>query len=380
MTLIAQIYVDGIPVVLGDLLVTGAKKSTKKVRLPSSDCFNEEILTKRRVHIKGLVQKINILSDRLVVCFSGDGEQARDVAEIFGTIANSSSLDEELLIKTFDTIELNRKDRLQGFGILTTPSEDDPDLFKYEIFRFGVDKKFCGSFGLSTIAGSGERQFLQILEQLNSCVGNLIQTSEDKYQNAEKLCSGISCSIIGQEFLDGHNLLEKWGGGIETLSFRNGAFTKTNNTIYLFWRFVETKKGGGSLILEPRFLKYEYWDDLLLIRTVEIINRKGQKIQRDEIDIVTPVLADCDNIDFSKIPAINFNCTTLSSFVVIENEVDCLVHVKFDSNGLDLFKYTNENGKCVISVHGSLIDELISLISNRSGIKIEHDMIDVVTY
>src|ERR671924_1790044 len=93
MTLAALYQVDGRPVFLGDVLVSGIPLADGQVSLPVAKNINAILPETQKLKVAGLAQKINLFNDRLVVAFAGDGNQARDIAEVLSILAKLDSLD-----------------------------------------------------------------------------------------------------------------------------------------------------------------------------------------------------------------------------------------------------------------------------------------------
>ena len=378
MTLVARFNVGNIPVMLADVLVSTDGEVPDTLNIPASAAINKNFPDDHKLRIHSLVQKINVLSDRLIVAFSGDGDQAKDVAEVLSGIAHSIILDEELVLSTLDNIEVERKDKLQIIGVLTTPDSDDPNGFQYRFFGNGVKKTYLGpSFGkMGVVAGSGIEDFLEVLQAFSPNVGMLVSASENSFIQAELLSAALACQFTGYEFSTGKNLMASWGGGIELLVPWAGKFKKLDHIVHLFWKVVSDRKGRHRLVLEPRFVKNQYWDDTLLIRVVELADRNGGQLLRDEVHLVPPVLKDVADYDFSELPEMNFDSKTLCNYVELRHEdgsIDCLSMVRHSLDDLDEFRYVKEEQFARLSVRNEVVDEIAKQIFDRSGIRVEFD-------
>ena len=77
MTLIARARIGSVPVYWGDLLLSMKGDNARPVNIPAADNVNALLPTKRSRSISGTTQKLNIISDRLIIAWAGNHIHAR---------------------------------------------------------------------------------------------------------------------------------------------------------------------------------------------------------------------------------------------------------------------------------------------------------------
>ena len=79
MTMIARLTRNGVPLYLGDLLMTRDGRGSEKIDIPTVADVNAKFPPEVARSVVGLAQKLNLISDRLVVAWAGNLLQARSL-------------------------------------------------------------------------------------------------------------------------------------------------------------------------------------------------------------------------------------------------------------------------------------------------------------
>ena len=298
MTLICRFTARQVPTVyLGDLLLTTEGKSTKPLHLPSWSDINSRLAVGAERYVSGLTQKLNILSERVIVAWAGSRIQAISMLRMIEQAANQRAGFDEIG-RLVGAVPKEDRDKLHLIGSVIEPS---PDQQAYEVKHFSaLARKQCVE-GIEITADGTGVDFLfalapQLLERMSG------QT--DKYRIALGLSMGVSASLIGHETATGANLTEWWGGGIETAVLDNGNFTKIGNTLHTLWTATIRADGDIDFVLLPKFIKYDYLQDALVVRAIEIDlsgPTEGNARLTHGIHTFTPLLKDKNHYDWNRV-------------------------------------------------------------------------------
>ena len=361
MTVVAMLKYGGVPFFLGDILITSTAKPKIQISIPVSSQISEHLSRFQVRSICGLTQKISILSDRLIVAVAGDENQAKDFVETLSFLALLPDLDEVTFSQYTEAIEPNRTNNLQAFGAIIIPDGEEGDGLWIKYFCINLEKINSGVFKDSYIAGSGKDGLIEILENMPANEVNS-KTSNNAYIAAAQLGLIIATQLFGIEFTAGNNLLESWGGGFELAVFRNGRFEKFSDVVYLFFRVIKTGKGKYSLQLVRKIVKLNYFEEILLIRTIEITNKSGEQSLDDRVHIIFPIHKRDNDYEISDIPTPDFGCKTLCTYIIISDPkggADCASVVHSNEAGIDKFRYTIGSNDIFLSFKKDFVEELL---------------------
>lgn len=376
MTLVARFKVADTFTWIGDLLVTQEVPEGQPIATPLADNANVQ-MPDRKFYVCDLTQKVNLLSDRLLVAFAGDGAQARDVAETLSNIANLPELSPDLIKRVLDAVEPHRKDALTLIGAIS--NADDTGIYN---FAMHADKFYGGPFGWVLAGGSGAESFKQTLGQF---AGGIAQFDGIASTAQRASCIGLmlATTFYGREFSSMDNLVEAWGGGFEVIVRRDNAFRKLDNIVYLFWSVIDNADGSHTLRLMHKIVKCNYWGDTLLMRVVELIGDENGLIGADEMThIIPPVLGSGRTYHRDAIPIPSFDCNYCCSFILASRadptgqhilHEDIFSTVSFEPAGMKdvTFEYEND-GAAHFALSGRVINSICSHVREQRGYEIAH--------
>ncbi len=157
------------------------------------------------------------------------------------------------------------------------------------------------------------------------------------------------------------------GGGVEVATLRGKCFQKVGNTLHTFWRVVPNNKSANDLFLVTKFIKYDYYEDILVVQTYDgsiIPQNGGLIIDSHSYHFYTPMLKDRDEYDFKNFVLPGFNHKTLNCVVACGDEY--FFHMHHSSTGDSPFKLAVENNVLRISFRGDLLNELTMAVQNRT--------------
>src|SRR5262249_5218892 len=123
MTMIARIIRDRVPIYLGDLLLSGEGNGNRDLDIPAIAKINARLPGGTSRSVIGLTQKLNLISDRLVVAWAGNVLQARLlIREISEAVAGGASTWQEVGHVLQQTPESDRND-VSLIGSILVPSQ-----------------------------------------------------------------------------------------------------------------------------------------------------------------------------------------------------------------------------------------------------------------
>ena len=181
--------------------------------------------------------------------------------------------------------------------------------------------------------------------------------------------------LTGQEYVNGENIHQRWGGGFELLSVRLGKLKKFDKIVHLVWNLVEDDKQRYMLLLLPKITKFEYWNDLLMIRNFQMGNgfELNSEVERS-VHVVTPVLYNEGLISFDNLPTSSDRIDVICNHIVPDKKSSdsCCTHVSWDFEGIDWFKYISNDSSTEVGISSDLIRELKTTVSNAYGVTVSH--------
>jgi len=275
MTLIAQLSIGGAPLLIGDVLLSSETRTGLKVNLPLVGNINEVLAKNGQSFEVDFTQKVNVLSDRLVVAWSGSMIEAERALGALSRLSSRPDLDLDDIQSELDAIH-EQIAHLQLIGTLL--GEARGSMRAAHCFRLGVPVVAIPNVGPVLVAGTGRNFFLNLLSEsnwTNSGNGN-------DFQVAHVLLGALT----NQEYRTGNTILNKWGGGFEavTCSQLTGRLEKVGDILHTFWAMRE--HDADSLVLTPMFYKTTYWRDALIVRSVRLEETGAEKFQLASNDLV----------------------------------------------------------------------------------------------
>ena len=377
MTLIASITYENIPTILiGDLLATTDSDAPITASIPSGNDsidINQVLTSAGKRQISSLIQKLNILSDRLCIGVSGDASQAKDFIEVLSFIANEKKLDRNLIERTLSSIEPNRIDRIQFIGLMIELHPTDPDKFLlFNFFSNSLKKKQYRGSITAISAGSGSQDFEELMSAFNWRILHRQRKKFNPFALLNFAGLAISSHFMGSEFLTGSNLGKAWGGGIEIVSCQNGQLRKLDHIGHIFIVVDEVKKSGKRRILvRNKFVKYQYYEDLLLIRVIETVPQKSKNLKSmDTVFVILPATKSINDVNLKDIPIPTFKSKNLLCHIQQKGKFSLPI-VKMSDDFLDEFSIKSlPNNQMKIAFSQKYLQEVINILKKKEDIEL----------
>jgi hypothetical protein len=311
MTMIARLRRNGVPLYLGDLLITREGGGFETIDIPTVADVNAKLPSGVARSVVGLAQKLNLISDRLVVAWAGNLLQARSlIREIAERVAEGTAMKWQDVASIIDAIPAVDKNDVSLIGTILTPAgSSGVDL---QHFNYCAERK-CINGTEIVAAGSGADDLIALASQTNS-----VAMPEDNLLWAVRQGLALPAPLVGYEASTAGNILDWWGGAIEIAGVANRRFQKATNILHTIWRATRSDEACYEIKLIPKFIKYDYFEDVLLVQTLDLSDppRSGSgDIIEHALRCYTPLLKNSRQYDFSKLVIPDFNHHTLCCYV-----------------------------------------------------------------
>lgn len=371
MTLIVGFAPDDVPMLLGDLLLSGKgqvdpcfQAGHNEIALPSAGITEVRPCFYEGVRVGSLASKIAIINEHLAFAWSGDFERAQRLL---------SHISREARPGTRDIDDIN--------ALFRSASPDDVDTTKLIfLFRSGenqwrlgkkdADKQFDHPvFGNVTCAGSGTTLAVNELCQFQSSQIDLTFAGSD---NKTGIALGKAIMAAGH-FLAGQAcfgaFLDRYFGGAFEIAFLNGGkIQKLDNISFLFWKISDD---WCNLELIPLTIKISYIDDILIVKRFEGTLADGRTFSFDrrnhclQIFCLRPIYS---NVDLSKFvqkidTEMNSDHQCHCIFGQDDNE-QIAIYAPLLYGQQDYIKFEWKNDHLEFGVNQVLVDQLGQILAN----------------
>jgi len=369
MTLIARINIDGVPIYIGDLLLSSERKPDSEIHIPAAADINKFIPSSKGRFVAGLTPKLNILNRRLIIGWAGSPAQARSLMRDVRALEGGNQFNWPGVLELIGQLPEQERNEVSLVGTILTPDDPPKAGLHYDHFAFQAEKHLLSGGAIEIrCAGTGAKTLLDTLSQITRPIKWARSDDlENRFFTAEKVAMALQGTLIGHETISGQNLLEWWGGGIEVATLRGQRFEKVGNTLHTFWRVLPNDRSGNNLFLIMRFIKYDYHEDILVIQTFDgSINPHNceLKIDSHNYHLYTPMLKSRDDYDLRNFTLPNFNHNTLNCMVTFGDEYFCRVH--HSGTGDSPFRLAADNHSLRISFRGDLLIDLERAIQQHT--------------
>jgi hypothetical protein len=334
MTLIAQLSVNGDPILIGDVLLSSEVRSGLKINLPLVGDINQILgANSLPFEVVKFEQKINVFHGRIAVAWSGPRCQAKRALQVLADIPAHENLTGGDVLGELNAIDQTKIDQLQLFGLLL--EEVSGTTGKGSFFSHRVLPEHIPNFGEGYIAGSGRKAFLQVLKKGDF----LAQTNATAYHVAH----GLLAALTNEEYKTGNTIANRWGGGFEALTFRSGHLQKVGDILHTFW----TENSDDSIGLFPFFYKTTYWRDVLVLRTASLESLRDTKLRlkTNNITLIPPLLKEIDEYNLAELGSVDFSYRAVCCHVSLKkppNRVLFLIDQR--ESGQDVLFRVDESG------------------------------------
>jgi len=310
MTLIAQVSIGGAPVTVGDLLLSSNQKKGLRTNLPLVGDINQILAGRGLPFEVSCTQKVNILSDRLVVAWSGDSVQAERALKVLLAACARQKLDKTDIQAELEAIDPDQIDELQLIGMLVT--DVNGTTITGSPFSWGVPRTEVPGLGTVYAAGTGKEEFIRRLSVADWTAGN----TANEFQVAHALLG----DLVNMEYRQGGTIENRWGGGFEAVFFASdsGRFQKIGDILHTFWTIDADSL--DRIQFAPMFYKTTYWRDALIIRHArfDAIADRTFQLKMNSLELIPPLLKDAKDYNLDELGSVDFSHKALCCHVSIE--------------------------------------------------------------
>ncbi len=262
MTVILGFKIGTLPILIGDIVISGLETPETVAVIPT--VVNSQVIFPEGSGwtITNLKQKVNIISNNLMIAWAGDYVAAKYVISELKRLSESQQLTKESIHIFFTEEVIQHIGRQQNVVFIGCVANSD--VFDFFDYAFGLDvqKLNHSRYGEMMICGTGLCDVQEILETISR------QSTRD---NMSEFDNAVIETITLCGYLmarDSQSLLSFFGGGYEIATFLEDKFSKIEDYSYLYWLFREDL--NGKIDLFSKAYKTAYSNDILLIYSIQV--------------------------------------------------------------------------------------------------------------
>lgn len=317
MTLIASFTTHRVPVLFGDLLISGKRpEHDPQVSIPAArnaqNVLRDDTEGKS---ILGLRQKINIISDTCAIAWAGAGINAHYASEELRAMATVGNLSKDA-IRTLLLTATYLRDEATALAVLFL-DELEVHVLKHNMFSLNGS-----SLGSTLCQGSGMHALVEFARMVESAE---MRSSGHENNTATAIGQALLLGgvLLQTEYYGGEDastLREKFGGGYE-IAFFDGRdrITKLDEVTFLFWE-AWSSTHEVKLSVPIFMVKQKYEREHLLIKSAKVKNdptTNGPTVVDLQWHAVPPIFTPLETLDRSAAANIDLNSPTVCHCVLI---------------------------------------------------------------
>ncbi len=284
MTIVVRLAIRDYPTLIGDLLLSGPELPGFSPVLPTVKDVASHFPQGSNLVPRATGQKIAMITDQLVVGWSGKLGTARDVICELRRLSASDTFTMASLNKHFDSLSPAVWKDIGLLGFIREPNGFAQFLRRAEEMKTTL----FGNVGLLG-SGSGDvEQFLTGLKQLP----NAMEREMNEMEQSLGFALHLTGSFLSLEQMTAESISKYYGAGYEIASLVGDKFAKMGDVTYIFWKAM-AHDGQPRLDKQPfQLFRYAYIGDMLVIRAFSFENSKQSLSARDDLHYISPVYRD----------------------------------------------------------------------------------------
>lgn len=282
MTAIGLFFKNGLPVIVGDIAISGPS-NRDKIHLPTTGRVEGLARMGFGYAVVDLKQKAVLVNDRLAIAWTGP------------LIAAASLLEELFRLREVSLEAVRRCVAAQEpskatdeLGILGCFLDDDAQEYRPFFARGREFKEIVGD-NIERFAGTGEEAlreaYLDATKRFISEGGNIGGTRLETAIFAGSLCG----HMMSRDVAWLSDLLDRFGGGYEAIVIgENGRFQKLDQVVHVFF---DANVMGDECVLRPlRIIRPQYIGQLLAVATADLRfpSRSVFELSNAESHVIAP--------------------------------------------------------------------------------------------
>jgi hypothetical protein len=311
MTLIARFSIREAPIVVGDVLLSSERKTGLRTNLPLVGDINQILANQGLRFEVSFAQKVNILSDRLVVAWAGPMDQAERALRVLSNATSSGQITNKYdIARELEAIDPEKVDKVQLVGMLII--DVSGDQITGSPFSWRVSNTEVTGIGTVHAAGSGKEEFIRLLAKTDWTLGGTA--------NEHQVAHSILAALVNMEYRQGGTIVNRWGGGFEAVTFSldSGRFQKVGDILHTFWKADTCKP--DEVLVTPMYYKTAYWRDALVVRSArfDVHADSTFHLAENSLELIPPLLKDVGEYDLEELGSVDFSHKVLCCHVSIE--------------------------------------------------------------
>ncbi len=272
MTLVARSVAAGYPLLVSDILVSGAEVLEQPLNVPTVGTIHNVFPAGSGFVPNSLVQKTALIGDNIAIGWAGSHFAAKRVLSELTRKNQVAPFTFPSLMAYFDALDSVWWDMEVGFlGFIKENAG-------VRTFEAGSPSMSVFDFGDVCVIGTGAETFGGLEQDAEpQPVGPLVQVTA--LDQAIMRGLRLSGTLLSVELFTSHTLERYFGGGYEIATFADGKFVKLPKVTYCFWR-GEISDSAMKASLQ-QVAGYEYFGESLEIRTVTFnhpVKEAGSKL------------------------------------------------------------------------------------------------------
>jgi hypothetical protein len=375
MTLAAAHFIQGWPILIGDVLISNRKEYAQQVTLPTIHHHVLEENVTKLYSPSGLSQKLTIVNNDLAVGWAGTKLHAKSfIRELLAEYADKKCSISEIL-EYLNNMDQERRDNISVVGVIKSEKV-------FHVFGIGVDcccERLNDVVDVVYVAGTGQRDYLEILR---SFINKPTEEGLNPFQYAAGNTIMASSFMMGKELTNLESLINGYGGGYEIISYVNGKFQKIDDINHIIWIANEAKDGQWTLTLPRLFMKYEYHGDIFMIRRGEFLDNTDSNeliqmsIVNECVHLISPIYrylnrGELEELQRKVLPDLNarFICHSILTFKN-SGMVNCQPYLNYSGNGTNPIQFVQKGGQIHIEIEPDLIKSLLTSLSRQTSTQV----------
>lgn len=275
MTVIASYSVEGSPIILGDLLISGYERGDSSLNIPGVGDVSNVFPKGSGFVPTSLCQKIVILDQYCALAWAGKKIIAasiiNDLIKIIEDVGpNQSSIGDCLNDYQGEDISV----------IVVFVDNKDSNLTTVSI---NVAKYQTKNFGIFQVSGTGDKTLIRMMQHLEQ-IEIEHSTTPNLFDKVLASSLNVISSLLPMSFYNHESLFNYFGGGYEIAYLSNEGFKKLDNIAYIFWSVIAYGPDDIMLPFDSQVFHYAYQGESLFLNAIRVSTKNSTGF--DDIKIV----------------------------------------------------------------------------------------------
>lgn len=354
MTVVAAFKAYGVPVLVGDLLITVDTSKKEHSFLPTSPIAASTLSEDAQAKISGTRKKVHLFGNSLAVAWSGSLLAATSVLKALKQQSDREQIGRDTLVDFLSSQTDWTEDK---FSILLTGWVSDPELLCFRWNSAWPQEVF---FGDRFFDGSGDHIFEALVdEQVSSGTGPGIKSNVE--QGIYAVLAKVG-KLVSHEVLTGETLRSRFGYCYEVAYFDGEKFRYVDEVTYLSWLVRISNSGPRYQAMpSPAIVKYKNFGEYSAVQTVRL--DAGADVHTF-FEVVTPAYSVMPELDPAKIGPLptnsNLFCNILQINAPTFNGLAALVNAESDKSFMN---FEIRGGKHCFEINMRVIEQKLGLDS-----------------